>query len=279
MRLNKFFKLLVVFVTLIGICFCTSCKNDKVISVCASRLPHADVLENCVADILEKQGYTLEVTVLNWTLQNSSVAMGDYDANYFQHIPFLEDYNGKTKLFPVCKVHYEPLGIYRGSFNGDLKDGKNFAICNDSSNAARALELLYDNGVIPYVPVNQDNQLTIDSTHTFSNGVTVTLLAEELLVVSMLDYDFACLPCNTAYSGNVDPAKKVAEENSIELVNGKANILAARLDDYNNDAKYKAKIDALADALLSEEVRNYILNKYSGAIACNEYTQVDLREN
>ena len=126
MRLNKFFKLLVVFVTLIGICFCTSCKNDKVISVCASRLPHADVLENCVADILEKQGYTLEVTILNWTLQNSSVAMGDYDANYFQHIPFLEDYNGKTKLFPVCKVHYEPLGIYRGKSSGNLQEGKTY---------------------------------------------------------------------------------------------------------------------------------------------------------
>lgn len=277
MRLNKCLKLLVVFVTLIAVSFCTSCKNDHVIEVCASRLPHADLLENCVADILAEQGYELKVTVLDWTLQNSSVALGDYDANYFQHIPFLNDYNGKTKLFPVCKVHYEPLGIYRGSFNGELKDGKTFVICNDTSNAIRALNLLYANEVIPYVPVENDKLTFSSSSYIFENGVTVTLVAEELLVVSMRDYDFACLPCNTVFTGNVDTSKKVAEEESVELVSGNANVLAARLDDYNNDEKYRAKIDALADALLSEEVRNYILEKYSGAIACNEYTQIDLR--
>ena len=85
----------------------TGCKKDeKTIYVCASELPHADILENVVADILKEQGYTLKVTVLDWTLQNDAVANKDYDANYFQHIPYLETFEGSTKLFASCKVHY-----------------------------------------------------------------------------------------------------------------------------------------------------------------------------
>ena len=244
---------LILTLTLIGT---TSCKNNnKVIKVCASELPHADVLENCVAPMLKEQGYTLKVYVLDWTMQNNGVASKDYDANYFQHIPFLETYDGSTKLFATCKVHYEPLGIYRGKSSGSLENGKTFAICNDESNAIRALELLYDNGVISELPVTSEGKLSFTSTKwTSSNGVTVTLIAEELLVPSMPDYDFVCLPCNTAYTGNVSQSKKVAEESKVELVSGKANILAARLNDYQNNENYKAKIDALTDALLSQHL-------------------------
>lgn len=279
MRKSIIRNLLLVCILTITLLGATSCKNkDKVIKVCASELPHADVLENCVAPMLKEQGYTLKVYVLDWTLQNSSVASKDYDANYFQHIPFLETYDGSTKLFAACKVHYEPLGIYQGKSKGSLEDGKTFAICNDESNAIRALELLFDRGVIAELPVTSDGKLSFSSTKwTSSNGVTVTLIAEELLVPSMPDYDFVCLPCNTAYTGNVSQSKKVTEEDKLELVSGKANILAARLNDYQNNEKYKAKIDVLTEALLSEEVANYINEKYGGAITCNENTQIDLR--
>ena len=117
-------KVLLIAIICLTLSFATSCKkNDKVIRVCASELPHADVLRNVVAPLLEEQGYELKVYVLDWTLQNDAVASGDYDANYFQHIPYLETYEGSTKLFATCKVHYEPLGIYRGKSSGNLQDG------------------------------------------------------------------------------------------------------------------------------------------------------------
>src|SRR5574344_2852870 len=94
----------------------SACQKDtsKIISVCASELPHAKILNECISPLLKADGYTLEVKTLDWSMQNDAVANGDYDANYFQHVPYLETYAGKTKLFASCKVHYEPLGIYYG---------------------------------------------------------------------------------------------------------------------------------------------------------------------
>lgn len=274
-KLNKILLVLGLLLVVISLGSCK--KNDKTIRVCASELPHADILENCVANILKEQGYTLKVSVLDWTLQNDAVASKDYDANYFQHIPYLQSYEGTTELFASCKVHYEPLGIYQGKSTGSLKDGKTFAICNDESNAARALELLYQKGIISDLPVENEKPTFSGTTWTSTNGITVNLIAEELLVASMPDYDFVCLPCNTALTGNVSQSKKVAEEDSAELVAAKANVIAARHLDYQNDETYKAKIDALTDALLSEKVTTYILEKYSGAITCNQNSQIDLR--
>ena len=275
---KRFLCLVAVLVLCLSVCL-TSCNKDKkTIYVCASELPHADILENAVAPILEEQGYTLKVTVLDWTIQNDSVASGDYDANYFQHVPYLELYTGEVKLFATTKVHYEPLGIYKGKATGALSEGKTFAICNDESNALRALELLQSKGVIENLPVDEEGKLTITGSNwTASNGVTVTLIAEELLVASMADYDFVCLPCNTALTGNVSGSLQVAKEDDAELVAGKANVLAARVDDYQNDEVYKAKIDALTDALLSKAVSDYVNEKWGGAITCDSSSQIDLR--
>ena len=276
-------KLVLSFITILvlvfSLCFTTGCQdNSKVINVCASELPHADILENAVAPILKEKGYTLKVTVLDWTIQNDSVANKDYDANYFQHVPYLELFEGDVKLFAAAKVHYEPLGIYQGKSTGALATGKTFAICNDESNALRALELLKAKGVIEKLPVDAEGKLTITGSNwTSDNGVTVTLIAEELLVASMADYDFVCLPCNTALTGNVDTTKQVAKEDDPELVAGKANIIAARVDDYKNDETYKAKIDVLTDAVLSKAVADYVNEKWGGAITCDSSSQIDLR--
>lgn len=277
--MKKIFRILLVALVCLTTIFITSCKkNENVIKVCASELPHADILENCVAPLLKEQGYELKVYVLDWTIQNDSVASKDYDANYFQHIPYLETYDGSIELFASCKVHYEPLGIYRGKSTSTLETGKTFAICNDESNAARAFELLKAKGVLDEIPVTEDGQLTFTGTKwTSPDGIEVTLIAEELLVASMPDYDFVCLPCNTAYTGNVHQTKKVAFEDDPEQVSQNANVLAARLVDYNGDEVYKAKIDALTEVLLSEEVSKYVNEKYGGAITCDSTSQIDLR--
>ena len=271
--------LVTIFVLVFSLCFTTSCVDDsKTIYVCASELPHADVLNNAVAPILKEKGYTLKVTVLDWTLQNDAVANGDYDANYFQHVPYLETYEGTIKLFASAKVHYEPLGIYRGKATGALNEGKTFAICDDVSNAARALELLQAKGVIAAAPVDAEGNLTFEGkTWTAENGVKVSLISEEVLVAAMPDFDFVCLPCNTALTGNVDGAKQVAKEDDPAQVAGKANIIAARVEDYKNNETYKAKIDALTDAVLSQAVSDYVNQKWGGAITCDSSSQIDLR--
>lgn len=277
--MKKSLKVLVVFVLLfISLFTLCSCKNDEsVIRVCASELPHADILNNIVKEKLKEKGYTLEVTVLDWTMQNDAVANKDYDANYFQHIPYLNTYQGKTKLKATCKVHYEQLGIYYGKKNISLFDGKTFAICNDESNAIRALNLLFSKGVISELPVNNDHLSFNGNTWTASNGVTITLIDEGLLAAALNDYDFACLPCNTAYTGNISNDRIVGVEDDKDLVVKNANVLAVREDDYNNDLAYKEKIDILTNILLSSDVSDYVKAKYGQIITCNATTQIDLR--
>lgn len=258
----------------------TGCfSQDKTIRVCASELPHADVLNNCVREILKLKGYKLEVSVLDWTLQNDGVANKDYDANYFQHIPYLETYSGKTSLFATCKVHYEPLGIYYGKEKKELLEGKSFEICNDESNAVRALKLLQEKGVLKEAPITNDGKLAFTgSTWISDNDIKITLISEELLVSSINDYDFALLPCNTAYTGNVSSSRLVDKEDNQTLILENANVIAARQNDYLEDSVYKKKIDVLTEAMLSKEVREYIQKKYEGKITCDENTQIDLRK-
>ena len=272
----------------------TGCGDDaKTIKVCASQIPHAQVLNECVKDLLAKDGWKLEVKVLDWTLQNEAVASGDYDANYFQHVPYLNTYTGKTELFASCKVHYEPLGIYYGkaTVGTSVTLGTSFAICDDESNAVRALNLLEAKGVISKtvegdnypVKTNENGEEKLN----FPKGKTewenkaktlkISLISEELLVTSLADYDFACLPCNTAYTGRIDSSKRAAVEDDITAVSGKANIIAARKADYVSDATYKTKIDALTNAMLSKEVADYFAQKYLGAMTCDSTTQIDLR--
>lgn len=292
--MKKIISIVLVVLTLcLGVSAFAGCtNNDKVIKVCASDVPHAEVLNGIVKDELAKKGYKLKVTILDWTTQNDAVASGDYDANYFQHVPYLETYKGSVQLFASCKVHYEPLGIYYGkATNGTaVTAGKSFAVCDDESNAIRAFELLEAKGVISKAvegdnyPVDETgehlNLGDIDSKWTSKDGsVTVTLIAENLLVASKADYDFVCLPCNTAYTGRVTADQRADVENDPEQVAGKANVIAARLSDYQNNEVYKAKIDALTEVMLSEAVSNYFSEKYLGAMTCDSSTQIDLRQN
>lgn len=292
--MKKFFKVLLSLalslVSVFAVVGAAGCSKDDTITVCASDVPHAEVLNGVVKEELKKKGYTLEVTILDWTEQNNAVANGDYDANYFQHVPYLETYTGSVKLFASCKVHYEPLGIYYGKAaqGTAVTDGKTFEICDDESNAIRAFQLLTAKGVInkdaegDNYPVNAaGDALTIGDTAkswTSKDGkVKVTLVAENLLVASKGDYDFACLPCNTAYTGKVAADQRAAVEDDPAQVAGKANVIAARLDDYKNDEKYKAKIDALTDVMLSKAVSDFFAEKYLGAMTCDSSSQINLR--
>lgn len=268
--------------TVVGL---SSCGGDpsKTINICASDIPHAEILNNVVKDVLKEKGYTLNVTIINWETQNDAVANKDYDANYFQHIPYLESYKGtgNKKLVATAKVHYEPLSIYKGKASaGNLSSGKTFEICADTSNAIRAFQLLKDYEVLSEIPVNEDGTALTFSGSTYTQGdITVTLIDESLLASSLLDYDFGLLPSNTALTAKLNKTAHpaVASEKDPAQVTAKANVIAVREQDYKNDEVYASKIDALTDAVLSEQTRNYIANTYNGAVICNAQTQIDLR--
>jgi D-methionine transport system substrate-binding protein len=255
--------------------FVTGCKKtDNVITICASQTPHAEVLTNAVSSILAKEGYTLKVTVLDWTLQNDAVKNGDYDANYFQHRPYLEQYDSGsanystsytyTKVFPTAAVHFEPLRIYAGKSTAvDFASKKalsttTYEICSDVSNEIRALDLLVANQVIASYEKDKDGT-------PINLPANITLIDENLLVSSKADYDYALLPCNTALKGNLT-ADDLLPVESNDVADLRANVIAANVTKYQSDSAYKKKIDALTDAVLTKAVASYILETYKGVI-------------
>ena len=130
----------------------TAVESKGTIKIAASATPHAEILEEA-KPILEKEGWDLEVTVFDDYVQpNLVVERGDFDANYFQYIPYLDNFNEEqgTHLVNAGGIHYEPFGIYPGKKEtlDDLEDGDTIAVPNDTTNEARALLLLQDNGVI-----------------------------------------------------------------------------------------------------------------------------------
>lgn len=260
----------------------TGCKsnNTNIIRVCASESPHAEILNEAVAPILANEGYELKVTVLDWTIQNDAVKSLDYDANYFQHRPYLESYDGSLNeydsnyvyknVFPTATIHFEPLRIYEGKakaedFNVNKKEAT-YEICSDSSNAIRALDLLKENGVI-------DNYELDSSGNIINLPKNITLIDESLLASSLKDYDYGVLPTNTALTAKISANESLPKEND-SVADLRSNVVAANVKEYNSNETYKIKIDKLTDALLSNKVSEYIKSKYNGVVASY---QKDLR--
>ncbi len=259
-----------------------SCSSNKanVITVAASEIPHAQVLNEAVKPLLEAKGYELQVTILDWALQNDAVKNGEYDANYFQHRPYLQqfdsgsstystDYSYKT-LFPAATVHFEPLRIYPGKKSAaefeTSKTTATYEICSDVSNQIRALDLLKNSGVISGYDVDEKgNPINLPS--------NITTIDESTLVPSLSDYDYAVLPTNTALTGKLTADESLPVEND-EVKDKNANVIAASVERYTNDTAYKTKIDVLTDALLSSEVASYIHDTFQGVVAV---AQKDLR--
>lgn len=245
-----------------------STNTSKTIKVCASELPHANILNNVVKDLIKDKGYILEVTILDWTMQNDAVKNGDYDANYFEHIPYLLEYSQNKKqeiLFASAKVHYEPLRIYAGKASKGLYDKlATFEICNDVSNATRALELLVAEKIIDSYEKDTDGNANLDKLPS-----NIKTISENLLVSSLPDYDYGLLPCNTAMTGNIDATsdknKNLPSESS-ELADAKANVITASTNKYKNDTDYKTKIDILTDAILSSSVKDYITKTWNSVV-------------
>ncbi len=279
-------KLRLLTLVLFGVSLLSSCggNSEKTITIAASEVPHAKILNEVVKDILSEKGYGLNVKVLDWTLQNDALANKEVDANYFQHIPYLNTYKGTVSLIAACKVHYEKLCVYtKDTSVKEVFNGAKIEIVDDISNVERALNLLSANNILTINKTCYDengNFVNFESAHpmdyvTFNKGYencSLTCIAEELLSVSLDDYDFGVIPGNTAMTGLKDYSKKIVlSENDPALEDEKANVIAIREEDKNTD-----KTKVIVESLKDERVKNYIESTFSSSVS---YHFVDLLNN
>ncbi|MDD6441708.1 MAG: MetQ/NlpA family ABC transporter substrate-binding protein [bacterium] len=240
--------------------------EDKVIKVAASATPHAEILEQA-APLLEKEGWTLEVTVFDDYVQpNNVVEEGDFDANYFQHIPYLENFNKEqgTHLVNAGGIHYEPFGIYPGQKSSldDLAEGDTIAVPNDTTNEARALLLLQDNGLIT---LKDDAGLEATVNDIVENPMNLEILELEAAQVARVKDEVALVVLNGNYALQADfsvAKDSIAYETSdSEAAKTYVNVIAVKEGNEDSEA-----IQALVKVLKSDEIKQYINDTYDGAV-------------
>ena len=240
--------------------------DDKTITVAASATPHAEILEEA-KPLLEKEGYDLEVTVFDdYVRPNEVVESGEFDANYFQHIPYLEQFNEEkgTHLVNAGGIHYEPFGIYPGTKDSldDLADGDSIAVPNDTTNEARALLLLQDNGIITLKDGAGLNATIKDIEENPHNVEIVELEAAQVARVTG-ETAYVVLNGNYALEAGFSVAKDALayEQADSEAAKTYVNIIAVKEGNENSD-----KIKALVDVLKSDEIKDFINENYDGAV-------------
>lgn len=236
------------------------------IKVAASATPHAEILEEA-KPILEKEGWDLEVTVFDDYVQpNLVVESGDFDANYFQHIPYLDNFNEEqgTHLVNAGGIHYEPFGIYPGTKKtlDDLEDGDTIAVPNDTTNEARAFLLLQDNGVIT-LKDGAGLEATVKDIEENPKNIQIEELEAAQVSRVKDEVAFVVLNGNYALQAGYSVSKdSIAHETSdSEAAKTYVNIIAVKEGNEDNEA-----VKALVDVLKSDEIKDYINETYDGAV-------------
>ena len=247
--------------------------GDKKIVVGATSVPHAEILNDVVKDLLAKEGYELEVVVFSdYVLPNTSLEAGDLDANYFQTLGYMNQQNEDAGLHlaTACGVHIEPMGIYSEKYTSidELPDGAEIGIPNDPDNADRALDLLVQKGLLvskgSYGEDASYTESTLSSDKDANpHGYKITALEAANLPNALPDLDAAVINGNYALAAELPashPALEI-EEFDDETTVKRTNFLVVKQG--NEDS---AKIQALVKALQSQEVEDYINEKYKGAV-------------
>ncbi|WP_105614578.1 MetQ/NlpA family ABC transporter substrate-binding protein [Vallitalea okinawensis] len=237
-------------------------KDDNTLKVAATSVPHAEILEFIKED-LSKEGIDLEIVVVeDYNIPNRALADKEVDANFFQHFPYLEaqiaDFG--YEINALTKVHIEPMGLYSKNFSSleDIPKGATIAVPNDPSNEARALALLHNNGVISLDdPAN--SRATVLNIVDNPKNITFEEVDAALLPRTLDDVDGAVINTNFALQADLVPI-----EDAI-IIEGEespyVNILTIR-----NGEDDREDLQALSDALTSESVKEFILEKYEGAV-------------
>ncbi len=240
--------------------------EDKTITVAASATPHAEILEQAKS-ILAEQGWDLQVTVFDDYVQpNNVVESGEFDANYFQHIPYLDSFNEEhgTHLVNAGGIHYEPFGIYPGTKSSldDLESGDVIAVPNDTTNEARALLLLQDNGILT-LKDGVGLEATVNDIVENPKDVKIQELAAEQVARVREEVAFVVLNGNYALQAGFSVAKDALayEASDSEAAKTYVNIIAVK-EGHENDPG----IQALVKVLKSDEIKQYINDTYDGAV-------------
>ncbi|SFU83300.1 MetQ/NlpA family ABC transporter substrate-binding protein [Alicyclobacillus macrosporangiidus] len=236
-----------------------------VLKVGASPVPHAEIL-NAVKPILAKEGIDLQVVEFQDYVQpNRALAEGSLDANFFQHVPYLNEYNQQnhTDLVPTVSVHFEPLGLYPGRSTSlsNIPDGAKIAVPNDTTNEARALLLLQSAGVISLkqpLTINETKQdITANPHH-----VQIVELDAASIPRHLKDVDYAVINGNYAVQAGLTIDKALTKESADSLAaKTYANVVVVRKGDENKPA-----IQKLDEALQSDTVRQFIEQHYHGSV-------------
>ena len=241
-------------------------ESKGTITVAASPTPHAEILAQA-APILAAEGWTLEVKEFQDYVQpNNVVESGEFDANYFQHIPYLENFNEEqgTHLVNAGGIHYEPFGIYPGTKSSldDIAEGDTIAVPNDTTNEARALLLLQDNGILK---LKDGAGLTATVLDIEENPYNVEILELEAAQVPRVKDEVAYVVLNGNYA--LDAGFSVAkdslayEKSDSDAAKTYVNVIAVKEGNENSE-----KILALVGALKSDAIRQYINDTYDGAV-------------
>ena len=239
---------------------------EGTITVGASPTPHAEILE-AAKPILAEQGWDLEIEVFeDYVVPNNVVFEGEIDANYFQHIPYLENFNEEngTDLVNAGGIHYEPFGIYPGTKSSleDIADGDTIAVPNDTTNEARALLLLQDNGIIK---LTEDAGLTATTGDIEEYLVDVEILELEAAQVARAKDDAAYLVLNGNYAldagYSVGKDSLAYESSDSEAAKTYVNVIAVKEGHENDEG-----IVALVNVLKSDEIKAFINDTYDGAV-------------
>lgn len=252
----------------VGLTGCGAQKQGPVkegsIVVGASPSPHAQILE-AVSEQLAQKGYQLEIKEFtDYIMPNTALEDGELDANFFQHQPYLTDFNEKngTKLVSAAAIHFEPLGIYGGKTAdlADLPEGAQIAVPNDTTNEARALWLLQAQGIIE---VDEQAGLEATKQDITSNPKNVEIVEMEAaqLPRALADVDFAVINGNYAVAAEIADQVLVTEDKDSEAAKQYANIVAVREGDENRE-----DIKALVEALQSDEVKAYIEETFDSTV-------------
>lgn len=239
--------------------------NGDTITVAASPSPHAEILE-VAKEVLAEQGINLDIKVFNdYVIPNTATESGEVDANYFQHTPYLNDFNEEngTHLVSVAAIHYEPFGIYAGKTASldALADGAKVSVPNDTTNEARALLLLEAQGLIKLKDGAGLKATKLDIVENPKN-LDIQEIEAAQLPRTLSDVDIAVINGNYA----IDAGLKVSDALAVEAQDSEAaktyaNVLVVKDGNQDNE-----NIKALVSALESDKVKEFIEQKYDGAV-------------
>ena len=245
---------------------CAFADDLETITVAATAAPHAEILEEAKA-LLEEKGYDLQVEVFSdYVLPNEVVESGEMDANYFQHINYLNSFNEEqgTHLVNAGEIHYEPFGIYAGQKETleDIEDGDTVAVPNDTTNEARALLLLEAQG---WITLDPDAGITATPEDITDNPYNLEIEPFEAAQVArhIDEVSYVVLNGNYALEAGLNAGTDAlaVESADSDAIAQYVNVIAVKEGNENEE-----KIQALVEVLKSDEIKEFIEKEYSGAV-------------